>query len=357
MKKLITIVFVFFTVVVYAQPEMKFAKLKHDYGNITQEAGDAYFDFVFTNSGNQPIVLNDVDASCGCTEPIWDEKPVLPGKTGIIKVGYDPYNSPGHFSKTITVYSNAKNSPVVLTITGNVVEKQNSLAEQYPKTIGDLNLSTNYINFGNTFNNQIKKYTIKIYNPTNNTLNIQIKDSDKPSYVKIVQQTKKLQPEKSGTIEIEYDASKVNDWDLVNESIYLTINNKTIKNEKISLSAVIKEKYTAEILIKPPKIELSEKSIDFGSVNTNSKQTKKITFKNIGDSELIIRKIDSKSTNIKAKVTKNNIAPGKTGTIEISFNSNNMTKNVNSMLTIITNSPSPGHNKVIISVKGNITTK
>ena len=101
---------------------MSFDVLKHDYGNISQKDGIAFFEFQFTNTGNTPIIINKVQASCGCTEPTWTDKPILPGGKSIIVVGYNPINRPGHFSKSITIYSNSKRNTITLSISGNVID-------------------------------------------------------------------------------------------------------------------------------------------------------------------------------------------------------------------------------------------
>ncbi len=101
-----------------------FVSTVHDYGTIEQGA-DGAFEFKFTNQGKTPLILNNVRSSCGCTVPSWTHEQVQPGKEGSIKVVYNTANI-GAFTKTITVYSNAKNSEVVLMIKGNVVQKSSN---------------------------------------------------------------------------------------------------------------------------------------------------------------------------------------------------------------------------------------
>ncbi len=103
----------------FAQNTMKFNKIVHDYGNIKYSSNDGVYDFTFENTGNKPIVLTNVKSSCGCTIPKWDKKPVQPGESSIIQVKYNT-DIPGKFSKTVTVYSSAENSPVKLQVQGNV---------------------------------------------------------------------------------------------------------------------------------------------------------------------------------------------------------------------------------------------
>jgi hypothetical protein len=99
-----------------------FTATTHDYGTIVQSS-DGSCVFAFTNKGKAPIVLNDVKASCGCTVPEWTRTPVAPGEKGSIKVTYNT-NNIGAFTKSITVNSNAVNSPLVLIIKGTVTAKQ-----------------------------------------------------------------------------------------------------------------------------------------------------------------------------------------------------------------------------------------
>jgi len=104
------------------QDSIVFAATTHDYGTIVQSS-DGSCIFAFTNKGKAPIVLNDVKASCGCTVPEWTRTPVAPGEKGSIKVTYNT-NNVGAFTKSITVNSNAVNSPLVLIIKGTVTAKQ-----------------------------------------------------------------------------------------------------------------------------------------------------------------------------------------------------------------------------------------
>lgn len=89
----------------------------HDFGTVP-EGPNADYEFVFKNTGKEPINLQTVNASCGCTTPSWSKEPVLPGKTGSIKASYATKGRPGGFTKSITVVSNAGTK--VLTIKGTV---------------------------------------------------------------------------------------------------------------------------------------------------------------------------------------------------------------------------------------------
>jgi len=99
---------------------LAFDSLVIDYGVISKGA-DGERVFRFKNTGKDPIIITDVTAQCGCTLPEWTKEPVLPKKTGEIKVKYDT-NRIGYFNKTISVKSNKNpDVPIVLTIKGEVL--------------------------------------------------------------------------------------------------------------------------------------------------------------------------------------------------------------------------------------------
>jgi hypothetical protein len=80
---------------------------------------DDMFSFEFKNTGKTPVLIQNVQTSCGCTTANKPETPVAPGKKSAISVKYDT-NRVGAFEKTITVTTNVA-EPIVLTIKGNVL--------------------------------------------------------------------------------------------------------------------------------------------------------------------------------------------------------------------------------------------
>lgn len=103
--------------------EMTFKYTDHNFGTVAS-GSDVSYEFEYVNTGKAPLIINNVSTSCGCTTPEWTREPVPSKGRGKIKVKYDS-NRIGSFSKTITVYSNAKNSPVVLSIKGTVEVRKN----------------------------------------------------------------------------------------------------------------------------------------------------------------------------------------------------------------------------------------
>ena len=123
MKQLLTILFIgLFSFSVTAQDKaakIEFKETTIDYGTI-EKGADGVRTFVFTNTGNAPLVISKVNSSCGCTVPKKPDGPIMPGEEGEIEVKYDT-NRVGPFSKSVTITSNAFESTKVLNIKGRVL--------------------------------------------------------------------------------------------------------------------------------------------------------------------------------------------------------------------------------------------
>ena len=104
--------------------QIKFEATEYDFGELELNA-DGNCSFDFSNSGETPLVIQNVKTSCGCTVPQWPKKPIKPGKSGTVEIIYDT-SHPGMFSKTVTVFYNGQDSPLSLTIKGSVLFPQNS---------------------------------------------------------------------------------------------------------------------------------------------------------------------------------------------------------------------------------------
>lgn len=120
---LITLAVVFSTFVMAQQsgPAISWAKTIHDFGTFNEDDGIQTAVFEFTNTGDEPLFLSNVKASCGCTATDYTKAPVQPGEKGFVKASYNPKNRPGKFTKQITITTNEFQPTSVVRITGEVI--------------------------------------------------------------------------------------------------------------------------------------------------------------------------------------------------------------------------------------------
>jgi len=95
----------------------------YNFGTITQDEKVEY-SYKFKNTGNNPLVVFEAHASCGCTVPEKPEKPILPGETGYLKVVFNSAGKKGHTEKEINVSANTTPAFPILKLVGEIKEKQ-----------------------------------------------------------------------------------------------------------------------------------------------------------------------------------------------------------------------------------------
>lgn len=111
---------------------IKFNEAAHNFGKIPQGKPVTY-DFVFTNISKEPIVIERAQASCGCTTPKWPQEAIMPGKSGVINVGYNAA-AVSPFDKSITVKIAGIDEQTSIKINGEVVAA-NAATPEKPATV------------------------------------------------------------------------------------------------------------------------------------------------------------------------------------------------------------------------------
>lgn len=92
--------------------------VEHDFG-VLQHHKPSTHEFRFRNTSGEPLTVDNVRVSCGCTVPDWSYEPVAPDSVGIISVEYDARDI-GYFYKKLKVYLHGQRKPELLVIEGEV---------------------------------------------------------------------------------------------------------------------------------------------------------------------------------------------------------------------------------------------
>jgi hypothetical protein len=75
--------------------------------------------FVLKNTGTNPLIIQQVESSCGCTVPEWEKQPIAAGNSTEIKVKITPEKSE-YFNKVITVHCNTEEGQILFIVKGMV---------------------------------------------------------------------------------------------------------------------------------------------------------------------------------------------------------------------------------------------
>lgn len=108
------------TVVIEEKAKISFENATHDFGNIN-EGDTVETTFEYTNSGNAPLVIKNIKASCGCTIPSnWSKEPIQPGDSGSFTVKFNSNNKPNRQQKKISIICNTARGMEYVTIKAQV---------------------------------------------------------------------------------------------------------------------------------------------------------------------------------------------------------------------------------------------
>lgn len=98
---------------------IEFGENSYEFGTVKEGAVVEHV-FKFKNTGEAPVILAQVTASCGCTTPSYSQEPILPGKEGEVKVIFDSNGQVGVHQKIVTIASNAENKVTTVQLRGTV---------------------------------------------------------------------------------------------------------------------------------------------------------------------------------------------------------------------------------------------
>lgn len=333
-------------------PNISWDEPSFDFGDVKEAGGKVSHKYVFTNTGNAPLVLTNVRPSCGCTSSDYTKQPIAPGGKGYVSAAFDPNRRAGKNSKSITVTTNSKPPTTTLRFTVNVLPKPKTIEDDYPRVIGELRLKTNHLALMKVNTNEIKDGELEVVNTQDHDLTITFRNV--PAHIKINAIPETLKPKMKGKIVVKYDASMKNDYGFLMDRVVIGINGNTNQNKnRLSVSATIQEdfsKLTPEELSNSPKIEFEDKVFNFGTLEKGESVNHVFVFKNTGKADLIIRKTKSSCGCTVVKPSSSVIKAGESAELKVKFNSAGKRNKQNKSITVITNSPT--NSQVVLRVTG-----
>jgi len=221
------------------KPVIVFNELEHDFGSIKETDGVQTATFTFSNKGEVPLVLNNVKASCGCTTPKWTREPVAPGSAGEIQVAYNPKNRPGAFNQSVMIYSNAGNATSVLRVKGRVEEGEKTLAELYPRKVGELRVKNNYLSFSRLKENDVVTKDLELVNDTDKPVEVDFRRV--PDHLEVKVEPRAIPVNGTGKLIVTYNAKKANTYGFASHRIYLSLDGSNDYRASVGVSATIEE--------------------------------------------------------------------------------------------------------------------
>ena len=243
--------------------------------------------FAFTNKGNKPLHIKKVEPSCGCTKATYTRGNIAPGARGEITVEYDA-GMLGTFSKYVEVYTNAGKDPEFLVFQGRVVRELADYAIGFPIDLGNVRMSTNYVEFDNVKKGERLATTLQVVNTERSAYRPELMHL--PPYLHAEYVPKVIPGGQTGTIRLILDSDQLATYGLNQTSVYLA-------------------RYSGD------KIRLSESEVSF------SKDAKKmkavVVVNNDGTAPLLVHGLQVFNHAVEVALSNRTIQPGKSVKLKI----------------------------------------
>lgn len=335
MKVLSFVVLLFAFSSSYAQPVIHFEQRLHDFGTIKEVNGTVSYNFVFVNRGTSPILVKNVESSCGCTSPEWTKQPILPGQTGFVKATFDPKDRPGYFDKTITVFSNAKTPIVELKIKGTVEGRTRTVLDEYPYELASgLRLPLDHISLMKVRKGDSKGMNYGVYN--NSGKKVTVSFTDVPSWLKIGIEPQQMETGKIAMIKASCNTALLNDYGLNEQEIGLLVNGKKYP---LKVSVYVEEDFSGKDMSAAPAVNVEKKYYNFGTIASPAQAVYTYKITNTGKSLLKIHRVYANDSRIKVTVAVQELKPGESTEVKAETVEKAMTGKLSGVINVITNSP------------------
>lgn len=333
-KGIFLVFFVFASVMAYSQAIINFSKKAHDFGNIKEVNGPVFYDFEFTNDGTAPIIVKNVESSCGCTSPQWTKQPVLPGKKGFVKATFDPKDRPGYFDKTITVFSNAKTPVIELKIKGTVEGKARTILDDFPYELASgLRLPLEHLSMMNVKKGETKSMAFGVFN--NSGRKVAVSFTDLPACLKMTIQPQQIDVKGQAKIQVSYNTSLKGEFGLNEEEVTMIVDGKKYA---LPVSIFVEEDLSKVDPATAPVIEADKKYYNFG-VTSEQPVSFAYQIKNTGKASMKIHRFYANDKRIVVEMTKQELQPGETATLTAKTQKGAEAGKVTCVISLITNCP------------------
>lgn len=308
----------------------------------------------FTNKGDKALLLTNVKPACGCTTVSYPKEEIKPGQHAQIEATFDA-GILGTFYKEISILTNANEEPYYVALQGQVVTEIKDYSADYPIDLGNVRLSSNYVEFDNTPQGGCPTAEIKIINMEHTAYKPEIMHL--PDYLTAIAVPENIPAGKTGAIQLTLNSKNLNHLGLTQTSIYLAryLGDKVNDANEILVSSIILPDFsglTEEQREKAPAMNVSANVIDIENTGEKEKLYTTLYVENKGKSTLTIHQVQVFNNALAVSLGNKNIKPGKKTKLKIQVFTKNLEKSKTSPRVLLI-SNDPNNPKEIISINVN----
>ena len=294
-KALLTLSALFACACVYAQDQptsaMVFDSYEWDFGPINEADGPVMHTFRFVNISNNPIQIDNVATSCGCTTVQYSTEPIHGGEEGELTVVFDPSRYEGRVFREVEIITKDRINYAYLTVYADVTPIPMGLEQIYPHLLaGTVKTSSTRCTFGYIPQGESVTKVVRIANVGNKTAELSVVTTGN-RYGMSVNCPQSIGPQEAVSIRVTYDIPKGKKYfGMARDTIWVVADG--IKSQvPIVVNALRVEQFNANDS-KKPVMRIEPSYVEFGEKAPGKIYKKTIVIGNTGNADLIFRNIE-----------------------------------------------------------------
>lgn len=280
----------------FAQEEptsaMIFETYEWDFGQINEADGPVMHTFRFTNISNQPIQIDNVATSCGCTTVQYSTEPIRGGEYGELTVVFDPSRTEGRVFREVEILTKDRRNYANLSIMADVNPIPMGLEQIYPYLLaGTIKTNAKNCTFGYITQGESVTRVVRVANVGDKASKLSVITTGN-RYGMSVECPESIAPQEVVSIHVTYDIPKgKNHFGMARDTIWVVADGAKSQTP-IAVNAIRIEKLSTDKNKPKPVIRIEPTYVDFGEKAPGKIYKKKIIIENTGNADLIFRNVE-----------------------------------------------------------------
>lgn len=281
---------------VYAQDEptsaMLFETYEWDFGTIDEADGPVMHTFRFANISNNPIQIDNVATSCGCTTVQYSTEPIHGGEYGEITVVFDPARTEGRVFREVEILTKDRRNYASLSIFADVNPIPMGLEQIYPHLLaGTVKTNATRCNFGYVHQGETVTRVVRLANVGNKASKLSVITTDN-RYGMRVDCPESIGPQETVSIHVTYRIPTGKKYfGMARDTIWVVADGAK-SQVPIVVNAIRVEKFAQDENRPKPVMRIEPAYVDFGEKSPGKMYKKTIVIGNTGNADLIFRNVE-----------------------------------------------------------------
>lgn len=273
------------------QPVIVFDSQEWDFGTVNEADGPVAHTFIFRNLSPEPVQIDHVATSCGCTTVEYSTDPVAAGGSGSLTVVLDPARSEGFVMREVEVYTKDRKGYAHLSVSADVTPIPKGLSQLYPQLLaGTLRTNALRCNFGYVAQGDSVAKVIRVANTGDRPVALSLLTTG-GRYGMTAGCPPSIAPQEVVNVHISYKIPVGEAYyGMIHDSVWVLADGEK-SAEPVAVSAIRTDRFTADKAAPRPVMRLTPEYIDWGRQAPGRTCRRTVVIANVGEADLVLRHV------------------------------------------------------------------